>query len=334
MSRKVIDLSKWNGQNPIIWKTVKENVDGIIFRVGLRGFTGNGRLKMDEMFKTYLANCVQFNIPFGVYWFAQEISKKEAIESANYIYELIKDYKLSYPVYYDVEYSGEPFFAGRADSINSTTRTDCIIAFCEEIKRLGFVPGVYSNEFWFNKMIEFDRIKKYNIWCAKYNNNTGKPEVPPKIHYDMWQYTDKGKIPGIEGYVDISEEESALITEFGSPTIGHNVDMSVYEDIACQVIDGKWGNGKDRELALTKAGYDYKEIQKIVNEMLTFTNCDMIGLTPNAKYTNGKSIPQWVINSKLFVRSIRENGDLVISTVQEGPITGVIDKKYAIKLTI
>lgn len=38
--------------------------------------------------------------------------------------------------------------------------------------------------------------------------------------------------------------------------------------VAREVIDGKWGNGDDRRKKLTKAGYDYNEVQKKVNELL------------------------------------------------------------------
>jgi GH24 family phage-related lysozyme (muramidase) len=41
------------------------------------------------------------------------------------------------------------------------------------------------------------------------------------------------------------------------------------ERIAREVIDGKWGNGKKRKELLTAAGYDYNNIQRIVNRILT-----------------------------------------------------------------
>lgn len=41
-----------------------------------------------------------------------------------------------------------------------------------------------------------------------------------------------------------------------------------YEDIAKEVIQGKWGNGVDRKNRLTKAGYDYAKVQAVVNKML------------------------------------------------------------------
>lgn len=41
------------------------------------------------------------------------------------------------------------------------------------------------------------------------------------------------------------------------------------ETIAKEVIQGKWGNGNTRKQKLTAAGYNYAEIQKIVNKLLS-----------------------------------------------------------------
>lgn len=40
------------------------------------------------------------------------------------------------------------------------------------------------------------------------------------------------------------------------------------EEIAKEVVAGKWGNGNARKTALTKAGYDYKAVQTLVNKLL------------------------------------------------------------------
>lgn len=40
------------------------------------------------------------------------------------------------------------------------------------------------------------------------------------------------------------------------------------KEIAKEVVAGKWGNGNARKTALTKAGYDYKTIQTLVNKLL------------------------------------------------------------------
>ena len=39
------------------------------------------------------------------------------------------------------------------------------------------------------------------------------------------------------------------------------------DEIAKQVINGKWGNGAERKQKLTDAGYDYKTVQNRVNEL-------------------------------------------------------------------
>ena len=41
------------------------------------------------------------------------------------------------------------------------------------------------------------------------------------------------------------------------------------EQLATEVINGKWGNGSDRKKRLTDAGYNYSEVQAMVNKMLS-----------------------------------------------------------------
>ena len=40
------------------------------------------------------------------------------------------------------------------------------------------------------------------------------------------------------------------------------------DEVAREVIQGKWGNGAERKKRLTNAGYDYNEVQKKVNQMI------------------------------------------------------------------
>ena len=40
------------------------------------------------------------------------------------------------------------------------------------------------------------------------------------------------------------------------------------DELAREVIAGKWGNGATRKQRLTAAGYDYSAVQKRVNELL------------------------------------------------------------------
>jgi len=40
------------------------------------------------------------------------------------------------------------------------------------------------------------------------------------------------------------------------------------EDVAREVLDGKWGNGAERKRKITQAGYNYAEVQAIVNKLV------------------------------------------------------------------
>lgn len=50
---------------------------------------------------------------------------------------------------------------------------------------------------------------------------------------------------------------------------------------------------------------------------------DTVKLVAGSTYVTGKTIPTWVINSTLYVREVRKNGDVVFSTQKAGAITGV-----------
>ena len=50
--------------------------------------------------------------------------------------------------------------------------------------------------------------------------------------------------------------------------LGASTPKKSNEQIAREVIEGKWGNGADRKKRLEKAGYNYNTIQSLVNKML------------------------------------------------------------------
>ena len=121
------------------------------------------------------------------------------------------------------------------------------VAWCERASQLGFKAGYYVNEdYTKQKLFDFDRLTKYRKWYARYSSKA-KP-----VNSYLHQYTSKGSIKGINTNVDISK--------IVSPS-------TVYET-ALEVIDGQWGNGISRRLKLEKAGYDYKSVQRVVNNIL------------------------------------------------------------------
>lgn len=76
-------------------------------------------------------------------------------------------------------------------------------------------------------------------------------------------YVEKLKADGYDAY--ITSEEVPVVTE---PTPEPVVVKKTNEEIAKEVIQGKWGNGLDRKNRLTEAGYDYAAVQAVVAKLL------------------------------------------------------------------
>lgn len=77
-----------------------------------------------------------------------------------------------------------------------------------------------------------------------------------KSGYNRRNWTKHGKLP----YITYVKE--APVTQ-PTPSAKKSVD-----ELAREVIAGKWGNGATRKQRLTDAGYDYSAVQKRVNELL------------------------------------------------------------------
>lgn len=201
--KKIVDISMY--QTNINYAKLAKAVDGVIIRVGYRGYGSSGTLCKDSMFDTHIKNVVKYKIPYGFYFFSQAKNAKEGKEEADYCYSLIKSYKPISPVYFDSELSGAPNNTGRADKISKTARTEAAVAFCKEIKAKGLTGGIYASESWFKTNLTWNNIKGYSIWCAKYGSNNGKAQTKPILsNYDGWQFTSRYSVDGINGKVDMS----------------------------------------------------------------------------------------------------------------------------------
>lgn len=194
---KVIDVSQWNGN--INWNTVAKNVDAVIIRAGYRGYGSAGTLATDPQFRANIQGATAAKIPVGVYWCSQALSDAEARSEAQYCADLLKGFDIQYPVYLDSEHMG-PNACGRADKISKARRTQYGLTFCRAMRDKGYKTGLYCSESWYFDEIDggaFD-LAGFEIWIAKYS------KIQPKYSCDAWQYTDKGSIPGISGYTDLS----------------------------------------------------------------------------------------------------------------------------------
>lgn len=58
-----------------------------------------------------------------------------------------------------------------------------------------------------------------------------------------------------------------IVTSYNLTSYDNKISKSL-EEIAKEVVAGKWGNGEERKTALTKAGYNYTSIQSLVNTLV------------------------------------------------------------------
>jgi len=187
-----IDVSKWNGN--IDWEAVSNSgVSYVIIRCGYRG-SSQGKLIEDPKFAANIQGATAAGLKVGVYFFTQAVDEVEAVEEASMVLEQIKGYKISYPVFLDVEPSG-----GRADSIDRATRTAVCRAFCETIQGAGYTAGIYANKTWLTGKLNAGELSAYKIWLAQY---AASPTYTGK--YDLWQYKSTGSVSGIKGKVDMN----------------------------------------------------------------------------------------------------------------------------------
>ena len=189
-----IDVSKWNKE--IDWEIVKaEGVDFAIIRCGYRG-SSTGCLVEDPYFYKNIKAAKKAGIKVGVYFFTQATNLVEAVEEASMVITLLDDIELDYPVFIDTEGAGGN---GRADNLDSATRTAVVNAFCQTIQNAELEAGVYASRNWYLNNLNTDELRDVKIWLAEYRQT---PEYSGK--YDMWQYTSSGSVAGIEGRVDLN----------------------------------------------------------------------------------------------------------------------------------
>ena len=72
-------------------------------------------------------------------------------------------------------------------------------AFCGMVEQAGYTPGVYFNQNLGYLSLELDELTDCVFWLAQYDER-------PDFHYhaDLWQYSSRGKVPGISVPVDLN----------------------------------------------------------------------------------------------------------------------------------
>ena len=193
-----IDVSKYQGD--IDWEAVKEaGVDFAIIRCGNRGYV-TGSINEDDYFRENIEGATEAGIKVGVYFFSQAMNSEEALEEAEFCIDLLGDYEIDYPVFFDWEVViDEDGDTPRTAYIDPETLTNNLLVFSERIRLAGFKPGVYANKKTAVWKYDLTRLEGIDMWIAEYS------DTPTYFYdFDVWQYSSSGTVPGIDAEVDLN----------------------------------------------------------------------------------------------------------------------------------
>ena len=256
-----IDVSHHNGV--IDWQKVK--ISAVDFAILKCMYEAQSHRK-DEQFEANYKGCWQNGIETGVYIFIATSSIKDPVADAEALLKHLDSRYLPYGIWLD--YESNVLRAQGKEKIRDLTKI-----YVDRFKAAGYKVGIYCNVDWYNNVIHPDLKRDYYFWIARYPKaDDGLYHATSKLKPNMqscvaWQYSSKGHVPGIKTNVDMDIDFYGNTKSFiGSETIKHKSN----EEIAQEVWDNKWGTAKTkptRKELLTRAGYDYDAIQKIVTSM-------------------------------------------------------------------
>ena len=195
ISYKGIDVSKHQGE--IDWaKVAADGVKFAFIRVGNRGY-GSGAIVEDAQFEANIKGAISNGIQVGVYFFSQAINEQEAMEEAKFVLDKIAPYKVQCPIVIDVEKVADS--EARMNKISSEQRTANTLVFLQTVEDAGYEAMLYHNMEMGLLMLDLAQFEEYNKWFAYYNKEIYYPYA-----FDVWQYSDKGRVHGINGDVDLN----------------------------------------------------------------------------------------------------------------------------------
>lgn len=215
--------------------------------------------RKDERFEDNYRGCGIYGIARGVYIFIARASLADPVGDAKALLKHLEDRPLEYGIWLDYE----------SDFLRKQGKAkirDLTYLYAGQFRSAGYHVGIYCNKDWYDNVIHPDLKRDFEFWIARYpKKDEGKYNPTSKLRPSYndavaWQYSSKGCIDGIKTAVDLDVDFDGVVNLIGGSPKKTN------EEIAMEVLKGIWGNGKTRKKLLTMAGYDYAEIQRIVNE--------------------------------------------------------------------
>lgn len=175
-----MDVSQWQGT--IDWSKARNFIEFAIIRCS------HSTTTLDSQWERNVAACIQYKIPYGVYIYAKATTPEEAIAEAKLVIQRLNGRKPDLPIYYDVEDNDSNLL------LDNDKLYEVVAAFCNTIEAAGLKAGVYSFTSAFNEHLVGTGYSKWSCWVAQINDSY---TCTYRGGFHAWQYSWKGKIPGI-----------------------------------------------------------------------------------------------------------------------------------------
>ena len=145
---------------------------------------------MDDYFVDNIKRATDAGLQIGVYFTSQAITEEEAVEESNIVLENIKDYKITYPVAFDMSFVDND--TTRIETVSRADKTKITKAFLDTIEAAGYKPLLYGDKEWLIKEIDLSKLSAYDVWLSQMED---VPDYP--YRFTMWQYANDVTIDGI-----------------------------------------------------------------------------------------------------------------------------------------
>lgn len=179
-----IDISHYQGE--INWNKVVGGDSSISF-VYCKATEG---LKLvDHHWKQNRKSLIELNVPNGAYHFLRP--RQSAEEQANHFLNNYQSNQSDLPPVLDAE----------TNEVSDATLIASMKIWLEIVeKKTGKRPVIYTSYYMYSTFLKA-AFKENKFWVANYTYAPSRFHDKQIIH---WQYTDKGKVNGIMGFVDLN----------------------------------------------------------------------------------------------------------------------------------
>lgn len=189
-----IDISQFNKVRDLK-EAKKGGLDFVIIRAsGQRNQKAGTMPYKDNMFEKHYNLAKEAGLNVGAYFYVAPVPLVKAEDTAAACLDILKGHNFEMPVYLDCELW---------NVLDKTGNTVWANTFMYEIEKHNAFVGLYGSDIsTFQSLVNINDLKHWSWWVAKYSDH--KPKYA-KQNCHIWQYSNKGLIPGIEGYVDLNE---------------------------------------------------------------------------------------------------------------------------------